>query len=122
MPSVVFSRERLTVVDSLTLAVELAHCAAPGIAYPSRYVADGSLREQLDAILRIQSEYGLDALPEKLHEAALLRIANPEASLADLAKLSCPSVTKSTLNYRLKKIVEFRPEEPDARFDDSGPL
>ena len=68
-------------------------------------------REQLDAILRIQSRYGLGVLPEKLQEAALLRIANPEASLADLARLSCPAVTKSTLNYRLKKISEFEADE-----------
>ena len=67
-------------------------------------------QQQLEAILRIKEQYGLDILPEKLHEAALLRIANPEASLADLAKLSYPSVTKSTLNYRLKKIMEFNPE------------
>ena len=69
-----------------------------------------SAQEQLEAILRIQSEYGLDALPEKLQQAALLRIANPEASLADLAKLSQPPVSKSTLSYRLRKLVEFRPE------------
>ena len=68
-------------------------------------------REQLDAISRIQSRYGLGVLPEKLQEAALLRIANPEASLADLARLSCPAVTKSTLNYRLKKIVDFDPDQ-----------
>ena len=68
-------------------------------------------QQQLEAILRIKEQYGLDILPEKLHEAALLRIANPEASLADLAKLSYPSVTKSTLNYRLKKIMEFHVEE-----------
>ena len=69
-----------------------------------------SAQEQLEAILRIQSEYGLDALPEKLQQAALLRIANPEASLADLAKLSQPPVSKSTLSYRLKKLIEFKPE------------
>ena len=68
-------------------------------------------QQQLEAILRIKEQYGLDILPEKLHEAALLRIANPEASLADLAKLSFPSVTKSTLNYRLKKIMEFQLED-----------
>lgn len=68
-------------------------------------------QEQLDAIKRIEREYGLDALPEKLQEAALLRIANPEASLADLAVLSYPPVTKSCLSYRLKKIVEFHPED-----------
>ena len=53
----------------------------------------------------------LDALPEPLKDAALLRIANPEASLADLATLSYPPVTKSCLSHRLKKIMSFKPEE-----------
>ena len=43
--------------------------------------------------------------------AALLRIANPEASLADLATLSYPPVTKSCLNYRLKKLMEFHMDD-----------
>lgn len=63
--------------------------------------------EQMEAIRRIEQSCGLSALPEKLQEAALLRIANPEASLADLAVLSYPPVTKSCLSHRLKKIVEF---------------
>ena len=41
----------------------------------------------------------------------LLRIANPEASLADLATLSYPPVTKSCLNYRLKKLMEFHMDD-----------
>ena len=60
---------------------------------------------QLDAIRRIVRGYGLDALPEPLRDAALLRITNPEASLADLALLSSPPVTKSCLSHRLKKIM-----------------
>lgn len=67
-------------------------------------------QEQMDAIRRIERACGLGVLPEKLQEAALLRIANPEASLADLAALSYPPVTKSCLSYRLKKIVEFEVE------------
>ena len=68
-------------------------------------------QEQIDAIRRIERDYGLDALPEKLQSAALLRIANPEASLADLATLSYPPVTKSCLNYRLKKLMEFHMDD-----------
>lgn len=64
-------------------------------------------QEQIEAIRRFAREYGLDALPEPLKDAALLRITNPEASLADLAQLSCPPVTKSCLSHRLKKIVEM---------------
>lgn len=66
---------------------------------------------QLAAIRRIAREYGLDALPKPLRDAALLRIANPEASLSDLVLLSDPPVTKSCLNHRLKKIMTFEPKE-----------
>ena len=64
-------------------------------------------QEQLDAIRYIIREFGLDALPEPLKDAALLRIANPEASLSDLALLSFPQVTKSCLSHRLKKIMSL---------------
>ena len=66
---------------------------------------------QLAAIRRIARDYGLDALPESLHQAALLRITNPEASLSDLVLLSDPPVTKSCLSHRLKKIMNFKPKE-----------
>lgn len=64
-------------------------------------------QQQLAAIRRLERETGLETLPEGLQQAALLRIANPEASLADLAQLSSPSVTKSCLSHRLKKLVEL---------------
>ena len=68
-------------------------------------------QEQMAAIRRIVRSYGLDELPEPLKDAALLRITNPEASLADLARLSCPAVTKSCLSHRLKKIMSLAPED-----------
>ncbi len=64
-------------------------------------------QEQIEAIHRLGKAYGLDALPEGLKDAALLRIANPEASLADLAQLSWPKVTKSCLSHRLKKLMSM---------------
>ena len=48
-----------------------------------------------------------DELPEKLRETALLRIANPEASLADLAMLAIPPVSKSCISHRLRKLMEL---------------
>ena len=71
-------------------------------------------QEQIAAIRRYAREWGLDALPEPLKDAALLRITNPEASLADLAQLSNPPVTKSCLNHRLKKIMSLAPKEEQA--------
>ena len=64
-------------------------------------------QEQLEDIRFLAKAYGLDALAEPLRDAALLRIANPEASLADLALLSYPAVTKSCLSHRLRKIREL---------------
>lgn len=63
--------------------------------------------QQMEAIRRIEREIGLEALPEPLQDAALLRIANPEASLSDLAMLSYPPVSRSCLSHRLKKLMEF---------------
>ena len=62
---------------------------------------------QMDAIRALAREYGLESLPEPLKDTALLRITNPEASLADLAMLSYPPVSKSCLSHRLKKIVSL---------------
>ena len=62
---------------------------------------------QMDAIRAIAREYGIEALPEPLKDAALLRITNPEASLADLAMLSYPPVSKSCLSHRMKKILSL---------------
>ena len=68
-------------------------------------------QEQLDAIRFLVRQYGLDGLPEPLRDTALLRLANPEASLADLAQLSMPPVTKSCLNHRMKKILSLASRE-----------
>lgn len=62
---------------------------------------------QLDAIRAVEAGPGLDSLPPALQETALLRIANPACSLADLAQLSFPPVTKSCMAHRLRKLVEY---------------
>ena len=46
---------------------------------------------------------GLDAA---LRETARLRIENPELSLAQLAALFDPPISKSCLNHRIRKIME----------------
>ena len=64
-------------------------------------------QEQLNAIKVLEQEIGIFELPEALQQAAMLRIANPDVSLADLALLSDPPVTKSCLNHRMKKLVDM---------------
>ena len=65
---------------------------------------------QLDKIRQLDREIGLDNLPRDLAEIALLRVANPEASLSDLAMLSDPPVTKSCVNHRLRKLMSYSAE------------
>lgn len=69
-------------------------------------------QEQMDAIRKLEQTVGIFNLPEPLQQAAFLRIANPDASLADLALLSDPKVTKSCLNHRMKKLVALAATYP----------
>ena len=48
-----------------------------------------------------------EALPAELRETAELREQHPEATLSELAFLHNPTITKSGLNHRLQKIMDF---------------
>ncbi|MGN0961884.1 MAG: DNA-binding protein WhiA [Christensenellales bacterium] len=63
--------------------------------------------KQLKAIKTIQENMGLEALNEGLMELALLRLANPEASLEELRNLSTQKLTKSGINHRFAKILQI---------------
>ena len=65
---------------------------------------------QLNAIRALEAGNGLDSLPPALQETALLRIANPACSLADLAQLAVPPVSKSCMNHRMRKLMELAGE------------
>ena len=65
---------------------------------------------QMDRLRALDREIGLENLPPDLSELALLRIANPAASLADLAALADPPVTKSCINHRMRKLMAYTPE------------
>jgi DNA-binding protein WhiA len=63
--------------------------------------------EQVEAIRKLEASGSFENLTERLKETARLRLNNPEASIAELAAMSDPPVTKSCLNHRLRKIVEL---------------
>ena len=56
---------------------------------------------------RLREEKLLSSLPEELEDAAKIRLAHPEASLSQLAAMMTPPITKSGLNHRLKRILEY---------------
>ena len=63
--------------------------------------------EQIAAIKKLQQMGKFNKLDDNLKEIALLRLENPDMSLADLGKLLKEPVGKSGVNYRLKKIIEI---------------
>lgn len=63
--------------------------------------------KQVEDILFIKEQVGLNTLAEGLKEVALLRMEYPEASLKELGELLCPPVGKSGVNHRLKKLCDI---------------
>lgn len=63
--------------------------------------------KQIKAIERIKETKGLASLPEDLREIANLRLENPEMSLRDLAQNLTPPISRSGVNHRMKRIMEF---------------
>lgn len=73
--------------------------------------AVAAAQEQL-AALRLLEERGLwDGLPEKLRHTAQLRRDNPSATLAELAELHEPPISKSAANHRMRKLLSLLSEE-----------
>ena len=71
---------------------------------------------QLNAIKIIQENRGLESLSENLMELALLRLANPDASLEELRKLSTEPLTKSGINHRFTRLIQIADEITKSRF------
>ncbi len=61
---------------------------------------------QIEAINRLMETGRMDSLPEPLRQTAMLRYRNPDATLDELVALHEPSISKSGLNHRLKKLLD----------------
>jgi cell division protein WhiA len=74
---------------------------------------------QRDAIAYLADAYGLRNLSPALREAAQLRLAHPDETLAELGRRAAPPVGKATINGRIvalmrlvRRIREPREQEP----------
>ena len=63
--------------------------------------------KQIDLISKLDEANLLSSLPEELEVTARLRLANKDLSLAQLAAVSVPPISKPGLSHRLKKIMEL---------------
>ncbi|MBQ5781984.1 MAG: DNA-binding protein WhiA [Oscillospiraceae bacterium] len=84
----------------------LTNCETANIAKSSK-----ASKEHLDAINRLVESGNLELLSEDLQQVAYLKLDNPELSLSELANISDPPITKSSLNRRLKKLCELAKSE-----------
>ena len=76
-----------------------------------------NIRQQTDAMERVNSLIRrlidadmLGRLPDELRETAILRMENPELSLAALGRKCSPTVTKSGMNHRLERLERLAKE------------
>lgn len=76
-----------------------------------------SLR-QLQAIIFIDETVGIDSLPPALKEAAMLRLKNPHASIAELAEMMNGVTTKSGAANRLKRLEKIAAQLSERRKED----
>lgn len=67
---------------------------------------DASMK-QIDNIKLIEETIGIDKLPKNLRDIARLRLEFSEASLKELGEMLYPSVSKSGVNHRLRKIDDI---------------
>ena len=63
---------------------------------------------QIAAIRELKARGELERMPDELRITAYLRLENSDASLIKLAELHNPPITKSGVNHRLKKILEWK--------------
>jgi len=72
-------------------------------------------QEQMEAIGRLKERGLLDELPVKLRQTADLRRENPEATLAELAQMVSPPLTKSAISHRMRKLIELASDQQETQ-------
>lgn len=65
---------------------------------------------QIEDIQYIIDKVGINYLPNKLQDIAMVRLENPDSSLQELGELLNPPLGKSGVNHRLRKICEIADE------------
>jgi DNA-binding protein WhiA len=90
------------VKDIRNMANRIANCETANI---DKTVAAASIH--VEAVKKIEERCGLNALPDDLRELAQVRLDNPELSLRELSEVLSEPLSRSGINHRLKRIIEF---------------
>jgi len=92
--------ERSVVAEMRAEANRLANADHANLVRTAR-----AAQRQLEAARRLRASGELEALPERLREAAALRLRHPTMSLRELAARASPPATKAGMQRRLAKVV-----------------
>ena len=90
------------VKDALNNANRIRNCDTANL---SKTVS--ASKTHTDAINELIKTGRLELLPPELKETALLRLEYPELSIKDFGLMFEPPISKSGVNHRLKKIMDF---------------
>jgi DNA-binding protein WhiA len=94
--------ERAVVAEVRARANRLANADHANLVRQSR-----AARAQLDAARRLRADGRLERLPERLREAAELRLRYPLLPLRELALRADPPATKAGMQRRLARVVDL---------------
>ena len=70
--------------------------------------------EQLRAIERLAKQDGLKSLPKALQEIAVARLNAPDLTLEQLGQTLNPPLSKSGVNHRMRRLMEYAAESKEA--------
>jgi DNA-binding protein WhiA len=94
--------ERAVVAETRARANRLANADHANLVRTGR-----SARRQLAAVERLRAGNDLERLPDRLREAAELRLRHPTDSLRELATRTDPPATKAAMHRRLRALEEL---------------
>ena len=72
--------------------------------------AGNAAADQLHAMRVVIDRHGLDNLPPALKEVIRLRVAYPDATLAELGSYATPPLSKSAVYHRMRRIEQMASE------------
>src|SRR5262249_61235452 len=100
--AVIALEERAIVATARSDANRLANADHANLVRAGRAAA-----LQLEALRKLRADGSLDALDDRLRQAAELRLRNPTLSLRELAARADPPATKAGMQRRLARLVEL---------------
>jgi cell division protein WhiA len=100
--TVLVLEERAVVAETRSQANRLANADHANLVRTNR-----SAQRQLEALESLRATGDLESLPERLREAAELRLRHPTESLRELAARTDPPATRATMHRRLRALEEL---------------